>query len=140
MPVSKTFTTTTAYIIESLRTATSLAIGLFIQSITSEGTGSDRSTAFRRSCRQLATQECSNRPKRRSIAVFEQLFAIKRKRAHVGRDQTSVDASTLMSPCVERQLVATGRNSRTRSTPRNSTPTRRRSVASDPATVAARRR
>ena len=48
-----------------------------------------------------------------------------------------------MSPCVERQLVATGRKSRTRSTLRNSTPTRRRSVAvrrqsahvaSDPAT------
>ena len=32
-------------------------------------------------------QECSDRPKRRSIAAFEQLVAIKRKRAHVGRDQ-----------------------------------------------------
>ena len=34
-----------------------------------------------------------------------------------------------MSSCVEQQLVASGRNSRTRSTLRNSTLTRRRSVA-----------
>ena len=53
-------------------------------------------------------------------------------------------SSSYMSPCVERQLVAKGRKSRTRSTLSNSTPTRRRSVAfrrqsahvaSDPATV-----
>ena len=45
-----------------------------------------RSAAFRRNCRQLATQECSDRPKCRSVAAFEQLVAIKRKRAQVGHD------------------------------------------------------
>ena len=101
------------------------------------------SAAVRRNCRQLATQECSDRPKRRSIAAFEQLVVIKRKRAHVSRDQTYVDANALVSLCIERQLVATGRKSRTCATWSNSTPTRRRSVAvlrqsahvaSDPAT------
>ena len=50
--------------------------------------GKTRSGAFRRNCRQLATQECSDRQKGRSIAAFEQLVAIKRKRSHVSRDQT----------------------------------------------------
>ena len=50
------------------------------------GVGRVRSAATVGNC--LATKECSDRPKRRSIAAaFEQLVAIKRKRAHVGRDQ-----------------------------------------------------
>ena len=90
--------------------------------------GIDRSTKTHIDCRFRATgrdqtQACST--------------------ARVGRDQAYVDASTLMSPCVERQLVAAGRRSRTCATLSNWTPTRLRlvavrrrnaHVASDPAT------
>ena len=62
---------------------------------------------------------------------------IDRRFRATGRVQTQVRscwprlvASTLMSPCVERQIVVTGRRSRTCATRSNSTPTRCRIVAS----------
>ena len=87
---------------------------------------SHRSAAFRRSCRRRKNAQIDQNADRSPLSSnWSRSTASALMSAATRRRWTQ----TRMSPCVERQLVATGRNSRTRSTLRNSTPTRRRSVA-----------